>query len=313
MGLFSKNEPVILKEGSSAREHLAALESFRGSLPATVEKQLEADIRAVKAGIAGEERIMYELRNSHIDMYVLQDLFLEHDGLTAQIDFLVLTRQRYFVIECKNLYGNIVVDERGNFIRTIGGRKREGIYSPITQNQRHIKLIRAMKSADRNAVLNFMLDKGFDDLYRSLIVLANPKTVLNDKAAPQEVRNKIIRADQLVATINNVNAERGPYRDKTSMSTIQKTAEWFLEKDKGPGNVDYAAKYREMVLAATIAGASFDRPGRVEPPVAVASPLDIGAEPGPVEDSSAPLCPKCGAPMVVRTARRGQRAGNRFY
>ena len=319
MGVFSKNEPIIWKESDNARKHLAALESFRGSLPAAAEKQLEADIRAVKAGIAGEERILYELRNSHIDMYVLQDLFLEHEGLTAQIDFLVLTKQRFFVLECKNLYGNISVNERGDFIRTFGGRKREGIYSPLTQNQRHVELIRAMKRADRSVVMNILLDKDFDDLYRSFIVLANPKTVLDDRAAPEEVRSKIIRADQLVSTINAVNSERGPYRVKSPMSVIREAADWFLEKDLGEGDVDYAARYREMAKAATAAGPSFDAPGRVEPSlpaalppeapsVAVGEGLAVGYS-GPGN----PLCPKCGAPTVVRKAKRGKRAGKLFY
>lgn len=66
MGLFSKSEPIVLKEGSGAAEQLAALESLRGSLPARAERQLEADIRAVKAGIDGESRVLYELKNSEL-------------------------------------------------------------------------------------------------------------------------------------------------------------------------------------------------------------------------------------------------------
>ena len=123
MGLFSPPQTIILKEGSSAQQQLAALESLRGTLPPAAERQLEADIRNVQAGIAGENRIVYELKNSHMDMFVLQDLFLEHEGLTAQIDFLVLTPQRYFVLECKNLYGNIEVNSNGDFrlYNTFGG------------------------------------------------------------------------------------------------------------------------------------------------------------------------------------------------
>ena len=305
MALFGNDEPIILKEGSSAKAQLAVLESLRGSLPAPAERQLEDDIRALKAGIAGEERILFELRNSHMGMCVIQDLFLEHEGLTAQIDFLVITRQRNFVIECKNLYGNIEIDTQGNFIRTFGGRKREGIYSPMTQNRRHIDLIRAMKRADRNAVMNILLDKDFDDLYRSLIVLANPKTVLDDRNAPDDVRGRIIRADQLVATMKTLNNERGPYRDRVPMSTVQKAAGWFMERDKGASSTDYAARYREMAQVATAVGASFDAPGRIDPPVQQQPPHD-GV-------SFAPTCPKCGAPMVLRTAKRGEYAGRQFY
>ncbi len=78
-------------------------------------------------------------------MYVLRDLYIEHNGLTAQIDYLVVTRVMNFVIECKNLIGDIEIDREGNFVRTykmFGKIVREGIYSPITQNERHLEVIR---------------------------------------------------------------------------------------------------------------------------------------------------------------------------
>lgn len=296
MSLFSRSESVILKEGGSARSQLAALESLRGTLPPNVEKQLEADIRAVQAGIVGEDRIMYELKNSHMDMFILQDLYLEHEGLTAQIDFLVVTSQRIFVLECKNLYGNIEVNSKGDFIRSFGGRKKEGIYSPITQNQRHLELIHAMKRDKRGLVVNLLVDKDFDDIYRSLVVLANPKTVLNDRYAKREVKKKLIRADQLIATIKAVNNEKGPGRDKAYKSAVRKRAEWFLAQHK-ENPIDYAAKYRE--LAEAVASERLQQSGDM---------AGNGAA-----DPRIIMCPRCGAPMVLRTAKRGARAGKQFY
>jgi len=207
MGLLDNHEPVIVKEGNSAHRQLAALESLRGGLPPDAEKQLDFDIRSLQAGISGEERILYELRNSHMEMYVLQDLFLEHNGLTVQIDFLVLTLQRIFVIECKNLFGDLAINERGDFIRSFGGKRKEGIYSPITQNRRHLDLIHAMRRDSRGTAMNLLVDGNFDDVYRGLVVFANPKTVLDDRNAKQEVRDQIIRADQLIATIKAINNE----------------------------------------------------------------------------------------------------------
>lgn len=331
MSLFRNCEPIVMKESDKAKRQLAELEAMRGTLPASAEKQLESDIRAIRAGIAGEERILFELRHSHMDMIVLQDLTLEHEGLTAQIDFLVLTRQRFFILECKNLYGNIEITEHGDFIRTFDGRKREGIYSPLTQNQRHIDLIHAMRKDDRSAIENLVFDRDFDDVYRSLIVLANPKTVLDDRKAPPEVKNAIVRADQLVARIQAVNAEKGPGHDKIFMSAMQKRAEWFLEQDKDAKGGDFAAKYREMVGAAAAAGPSSDAPGkRVEAPgkradAPVAAPHaecavteEVGAD-GPGKSGvekprvDGVSCPRCGAPMVLRTAKRGEHAGRQFY
>lgn len=191
MALFGSPNPVVLKEGSTAEEQLRQMEAAKGTFGPRAEARLEKDLRLVRAGIDGERRILYELKNSHMDMFILQDLFLEHEGLTAQIDFLVITPQRNFVIECKNLVGNIEINSRGDFIRSFEGGKREGIYSPIAQNQRHLGLIKALRKAGRSTVANLVAGSSTDDVYHSLVVLTNPKTILNDRYAKRDIKAQV--------------------------------------------------------------------------------------------------------------------------
>ncbi len=238
----------------------------------------------------------HELKNSHMDMFVLQDLYLEHAGLTAQIDFLIITPRRFFVLECKNLYGNIEVNEKGQFVRTFNGGRKEGIYSPIAQNQRHLELIRSMKRDNRGFIANFLVDKDFGDVYQSLVVLANPKTVLNDRRAKRDVRERLVRADQLIAKMKAINAKKGPGHDKAPKSIARRSAEWFLAQHK-ENRVDYAAKYRELSESAALEASQ-----------------GMGVSSGgAASDEQAIMCPRCGAPMVLRTARQGARAGKQFY
>lgn len=105
-----------MKEESSLPEQLAFLEEMLKTVSANDAKKLEQEIRNLKSGIMGEKQVAFELKNSHIPMYVLHDLYLEYNGLTAQIDYLVLTRRKNFVIECKNLYGNMEITRQGDFI-----------------------------------------------------------------------------------------------------------------------------------------------------------------------------------------------------
>lgn len=280
------------------------MEAATGTFGPQAEARLEKDLRLVRAGIDGERRILYELKNSHMDMFILQDLFLEHEGLTAQIDFLVITPQRNFVIECKNLVGNIEINSQGDFTRSFEGGKREGIYSPITQNQRHLELIKALRKAGRSTVANLVAGSSTDDIYRSLVVLANPKTILNNRYAKRDVKAQVIRADQLIETIKRVNDEKGPGRDKTFRSVTQDCAEWFLAQHK-PREIDYLAKYREEPEAEQTAS-------RPEPPTSNNSDSEPLAASTPGQVATI-LCPKCGAPMVKRTARKGARAGKPFY
>lgn len=138
MGLFNKlSEPVFLKESSSAQEQLEKLKELEPSLNEEGQAKLQQDMKYIKYGIEGERNIIFELKNSHMPMYIIHDLYLRDGDLTSQIDFLVVTRKLCFVIECKNLYGDIEIDSQGAFVRSFDGqRKKEGIYSPITQNQR---------------------------------------------------------------------------------------------------------------------------------------------------------------------------------
>ena len=146
MGLFSKPEVVIAKESSNAKEYLRQLEELAEKAAGENAKKIAKEIAVVKAGIIGEDNILFELKNSGMDMVVLHDLYIESvSGASAQIDFLVLTPKINFVLECKNLFGNIEINSKGDFIRTIccGGRYyKEGIYSPITQNQRHLQVLK---------------------------------------------------------------------------------------------------------------------------------------------------------------------------
>ena len=72
MGLFDKiKEPVILKEDSSAKEQLKKLEQLLTTVTdSMIKTMLEKDIAAVNAGIFGEDTILFELKNSHIPMFL---------------------------------------------------------------------------------------------------------------------------------------------------------------------------------------------------------------------------------------------------
>ena len=105
MGLFDKmKEPVFLKESSDAQRQLEVLRALESKLTQEGREKLRQDIRYLEYGIQGENQIAFELKNSHMPMYILHDIYLEDGELSAQIDYLVFTKKLCFVIECKNLY-----------------------------------------------------------------------------------------------------------------------------------------------------------------------------------------------------------------
>lgn len=232
MGLWDKmREPVFLKQSSDAQKQIQNLEGLAPCLNAEGQEVLRQDIRFLEYGIQGERQIAYELKNSHMPMYILHDIYLEDEELSAQIDYIVVTRKLCFILECKNLYGNIEITPTGEFYRLMefhGQRKIEAIYSPITQNEHHLELLKKIRLEEkRNFLFRIMAEKQFERRYQSAVVLANPKTMLYAQRSAPEIQEKVLRADQLVAFIRR--QYRASSEAELSDKKLREWAESFLD------------------------------------------------------------------------------------
>lgn len=280
--------PVFLNEGATRSElDLRKMEALRSVVPDDRREDLERDIRLARAGVAGERKIVFELANSHYPLVFMHDLCLEHEGTRVQIDFLVVTPYHTLIIECKNLVGDIEIGSSGSFVRTFGRgrqRRREGVYSPVAQNRRHVELLKAIRMSNSGRVKRLAQRFVLDEYYRSVIVLANEKTLLSADAAPKEVREQVIRADQLVEFIRRLDACRSRKDFGESFGEMEARAANWLSLN-APQKDDLAERYGILPAARQVKTA------------------EVGV----------PICPLCGAPMVERVARYGKRKGKRFW
>ena len=315
MGLLNRPEVIILKESSDARDYLSKLEDLQKKIApkSKLAKLIEKEIALTQAGIIGEDAIMFELKNSGMDLVVLHDIYIEtSDGRGAQIDYFVVTPYVNVFIECKNLYGDIEINSKGDFIRTFtyGNKKvKEGIYSPITQNERHLSINKEIVAQNKGVLGLALLNHAYDDYNKSLVVLANPKTVVNDRYAPKSVKAKVIRCDQLVATLKDLKSS-----NKSSKKEMLQIGERMLSRNMD-SRKDYVQKYIEMQQAAeeekshsseTVPSDSSDDSGiRDEKAVPDENPS--------TKEEAELVCPRCGKELVLRTAKKGDNAGNQFY
>lgn len=241
--------PIFYKESTDASEQLAKLKEFYRVAPESVKPQVERDIKMLSYGIKGEDNVAFELKNSFLPCIVLRDLHIVHAGLSAQIDFFVVTKKIILIIECKNLIGNIEVRSNGEFIRTVsfGGKKiREGIYSPITQKQRHLDMLKKIRGDDMGLLDRALFNKFFEDNYKSVVVLANPKTIINMRFAKKEIKEQIIRSDQLVDYIKQLHKKTENLN--SSDKQMYSLAERFLGYHT-PSTTDFTKKYVTDVVA----------------------------------------------------------------
>ena len=245
MGMFDKLKgPMLYKDSDGLTKQIEILEGMEGKASGETKNQILKEIRLLEYGEKGEKTVLYELMNSFMPMLILRDLRLEYENKSAQIDFLAITRKVVYVIECKNLFGDILVNESGDFIRTIhfnGKKIREGIYSPVTQNKRHLDLIKAVRKEDKsNMVFKMMFEKCFDDNYKSIVVLANSKSLIDVRYADKELKKQIIRHDQLISHIRKTDSMSK--NEESSDKKMEEMAESFM-KLHIPSQMDYTAKY----------------------------------------------------------------------
>ena len=65
---YTHLEIIILKESNSAEEHLAKLEELLPRATGKVKENIQKEIILTKAGIDGEKKVLYELKNSNMDL-----------------------------------------------------------------------------------------------------------------------------------------------------------------------------------------------------------------------------------------------------
>lgn len=249
MGFIDKlfnnfNETVFFKEDSSLEKQVQELKEIRSTLEDT--SLIDKDIKLLELGIKGEKDIAFELKHTNIGLYVLRDITIEYEDYKVQIDYIIISKGFIYLVECKNLIGNIFVDSNGQFQREYelcGKKITEAIYSPYTQAQRHLEILKKRWMA-KNSKFNVLLnEKSFDTLwYKPLVVLANNKSILDITNAPEEIKNNIVRIDQLVNYIKKdiLMYDKSLYTNKSDMLEL---AVSFMELNVNKYN-SFANKYR---------------------------------------------------------------------
>ena len=243
--VFRFKDTVFYKENSDLQSKYDALKKLNGEYPNN--EELLSELFIVKKGLAGENEIAYQLKKAHIGMYVLRDIKVKHEDLTAQIDYVIITPVYTYYVECKNLVGNITVNDKGDFIRefTINGKKiKKGMYSPLRQVEAQREVIRKIWESNCSAIKKFFASKNFDYYRRVLVVAANQDTILNTNRAPKEMKYKILRADALVRQIEYDLDHRGNDEYLESKKGMEEMAQSYVDLSSKE-EINYYDYYKE--------------------------------------------------------------------
>lgn len=242
---FRFKDTIFYKSDSDLQERFDALTKLNKEYPNN--NDVLSELYIVKKGLEGEKEISYQLQKANIGMYVLHDVKVKYGDLTAQIDYIVITSVFIYFIECKNLIGNITVNENGDFIReyTFNGKKiKKGMYSPLRQVEAQREVIRKIWESKASGLVKLFGSKNFDYYRKVLVVVANQETILNTSKAPKDIKSKVLRADALVRKIQY---DLSHIRSDDSYSS-KKNMELFAQNYANlciNENIDYYKYYKD--------------------------------------------------------------------
>lgn len=241
-------ETIFLKEKSELEYQVQVLKNLLEKYPNN--KKLLNRLKLCELGLQGEKEIEFELKNANIGMYVLHDVNIEYKDLKAQIDYIIITPAKIYLVECKNLVGNITIDNKGNFIREYQYENRkikEGIYSPVTQAQRHLEILKKIWMDSHIGILDKTIRlKNFEHWRKPLVVLSNSKCILNDKYAPKQIKDIVIKSDRLVDYLKKDIEET----DKDLLSNekeMREDANKLINEYNKEIDKDYEKEFEELI------------------------------------------------------------------
>ena len=237
-------DTVFFKETSDLEDKYNALKKLNEEYPNN--EELLSELFIVKKGLDGENEIAYQLKKANIGMYVLRDIKVKHEDLTAQIDYVIITPVFIYYVECKNLVGNITVTEKGDFIRefTINGKKiKKGMYSPLRQVEAQREVMRKIWETNNSTLTKLFASKNYEYYRRVLVVAANQDTILNTNKAPKDIKYKVLRADSLVRQIEYDLAHRKSDEYLETQKGMEKIAQNYLNISVND-NINYYEYYK---------------------------------------------------------------------
>lgn len=153
-------------------------------------------------GFMGEFWVKTELNKLDKKEYIiLNDILLEEENETHQIDHIVISKYGIFVIETKNYYGMITGNEYKDTWTQHLGKKKYYFKNPVHQNYGHIKTLEKTLNIDNNLFISIIC---FSNQTKIRINVKNNVTQLDYLNNTIRTFNKILIYSDLNAIANKI-------------------------------------------------------------------------------------------------------------
>lgn len=212
---------------------------------------------------------------------VLRNVYLPKDnGETSELDVIFITQKGIFVFESKNYSGWIFGDEKSkNWTSMLPNRQKNQFYNPIMQNRTHLRWMKQFVG---------------DDIPLFSIIVFSERCELK-KVTVYSEDIKVIKRDRTYAAVRDI-------WDKSPDAVSGDKIDELYTKLKELTNVDAAIKAAHVE--------NIQKKYKKNDDVAKVEAKNTEVQ---ADEGVDLICPKCGNKLVLRLAKKGDNAGNKFY
>ena len=230
----------------------------------------------------------------------------KEDGTSTEVDVVLLHSTGIFVIESKNYSGWIYGSEKSKTwtqtLRGGSGRvKKEHFYNPIMQNRTHIKYI---KNIVGNNVPVYSLIAFSQRCTLKEITVESPDVEVINR---QHIFNTVKKmGNASIQALSKMDIERiyemlYPYTQVTEYDKLQHI--------DNVNAIKHGTKVKPVDNVVSINAVSTKEMEGAEEKANTEDELIMQ----PTMPQNKRICPRCGSELVLRTAKKGKRAGEQFY
>ncbi|MFY9259175.1 MAG: nuclease-related domain-containing protein [Gallionella sp.] len=186
----------------------------------------------LESGDKAEKQMAFYLQRAFgktKDIFVLNDLRIVHEGDTAQIDHLLVTRYGLFIVESKSVYGTVAFNEYGEWMRIFGNGEKIGMPSPIKQAEEQGKIIKAYLRENTEKLLGKALfgkvQKGFRFCPISVRV-----AISDDGVIERGLEESRVQKAQVIA--ESISKELKKLKSAASLFSLSTDIPWEMELEE---------------------------------------------------------------------------------
>lgn len=170
------------------------------------DEKLKRDIKnnydKLKRGQKGEEQVGEKLKYCDQDMYVMHDVYLQFEvngyQVKSQIDYIVITKKNFYIIECKNWCGDLFIDEKQDFYLTCQSKEVKKIPSVYEQMRKQAETVRKLvMKFNPSSIKRAVIQSIFDNNCQLVLVLVNNEQILQKSEENGDNRERVLYIEKL--------------------------------------------------------------------------------------------------------------------